>query len=224
MSPIPAADKQTMSPAALLAEQLDDWRFLAGKIHARFATRTFAVGLALVDQVGAEAEQADHHPDIDLRYTHVDITLRSHDVGGITQRDVRLARVISDLASAAGAAPLTAALQVVTLALDTPDAAEIRPFWMAVLGLRPEKDVDDFLLDPDGHTPGLYLQATDAYETPRQRFHIDIDVAPEVAQARIAQAIEAGGTLVDDTHAPAWWTLSDSQGNSADIATWEGRD
>jgi len=37
-------------------------------------------------------------------------------------------------------------------------------------------------------------------------------------------ALAAGGTLVSDRHAPAWWTLADAQGNKVDLATWQGRD
>ncbi len=44
------------------------------------------------------------------------------------------------------------------------------------------------------------------------------------AEARVAAAIAAGGHLVTDQHAPAWWTLADAEGNEADVATWMGRD
>ena len=223
MSPFPSEDMHTFAPRDLVAEQLADWRFLAGKLRARFVTRNFARGVSLVDRIGVEADAADHHPDIDLRYGHLDITLTSHDVGGITARDVRLARLISEMAADMGVAAEPTELQVVTLSLDTADADEIRPFWQAVLGLRPEQGFDSFLFDPDGHTPGLVLQATETHERPKQRFHVDLDVAPEVVQDRIDRAIAAGGTLVSDAHAPAWWTLADLQGNQVDIATWEGR-
>ncbi len=224
MSPITPADRQTLTPGELVDEHLDDWRYLAGKLRARFQTRTFDIGMSLLGQIAAEADSADHHPDVDLRYSHLDITLRSHDVGGITRRDVRLARLVSQFADGLRATPLTAELQVVTLALDTTDSDEIRPFWQAVLGLEPEAGFDDFLFDSDGHTPGLFLQQTDAHEPPKQRFHIDIDVPADVASARIGAALDAGGTLVSDAHSPAWWTLADAQGNKVDIATWQGRD
>lgn len=99
MSRIPAADRERLTESQIGAEALDDWRYLAGQLRTRFATRTFARGLALVDRIGAEAERVDHHPDLDLRYAHVDVTLVSHDVGGVTRRDVRLARTISELAA-----------------------------------------------------------------------------------------------------------------------------
>lgn len=224
MSPMAPEDRQTLSALELEGESLDDWRFLAGKLHARFATGTFARGLAMVEQIGEEAEKANHHPDCDLRYTHLDVTLFSHDVFGITRRDVRLARMISEIAAGLGATPQPGTLQVLDLALDTADAAEIKPFWQAVLGLEPDPSYDLFLYDPDGHAPGLFLQPTDPHELPKQRFHIDVDVPPDVAQERIRKALDAGGTLVTDEHAPAWWVLADPQGNRACIATWQGRD
>ena len=224
MTPISPEDKTKLAPSELADERLDDWRLLAGRLHARFRTRTFTAGVQLVDRIAAAADAADHHPDVDLRYSHVDVAMFSHDVRGITRRDVRLARAISEFAGDAGIEADPAGLKVLGIALDTADADAIRPFWLAVLGLRAEAGDGDFLYDPDGHVPGLFLQPTDAHEQPRQRFHIDVDVPADTAQARIDAALAAGGTLVSEHHAPAWWTLADAQGNQVDIATWQGRD
>lgn len=95
-------DDQKLDAAAVQAEGLTDWKMADGALHAQFDTGSFAVGLALVNQVGAAAEAANHHPDIELQYPHVGITLTSHDVEGITPRDVRLARQISEMATEAG--------------------------------------------------------------------------------------------------------------------------
>ena len=97
-------DDQKLDAAAVEAEGLQDWTLVDGVLHAQFDTGSFSVGLDLVNQVGAAAEEADHHPDVELQYPHVGITLMSHDVEGITQRDVRLARKISEMASEAGIA------------------------------------------------------------------------------------------------------------------------
>jgi 4a-hydroxytetrahydrobiopterin dehydratase len=102
MSPIPAEDRRTLSPAEVAAESLEDWQLRSDQLVARYSTGNFARGLGLVNDIGAAAEAADHHPDIDLRYGHVVVCLSSHDVGGITARDVRLARRISELAAATG--------------------------------------------------------------------------------------------------------------------------
>lgn len=84
------------------ADGVDDWD--PGSDHAtrRFETGSFAVGLELVNAIGALAEDADHHPDIDLRYGDVTVRLSSHDVGGLSQRDVDLARRISGAARELG--------------------------------------------------------------------------------------------------------------------------
>ena len=84
------------------AEGVDDWRVLFRGAHAHFRTGNFVTGLALVNAIGSLAEAANHHPDVDLRYPHVNITLFSHDVFGVTSRDVDLARQISAAASDLG--------------------------------------------------------------------------------------------------------------------------
>ncbi len=65
------------------------------------------------------AEEANHHPDLDLRYPFLAVKLVSHDVGGVTSRDLELAGRISELAAAAGVAADTSSLKVLELALDT---------------------------------------------------------------------------------------------------------
>ena len=64
----------------------------------------------------------------------------------------------------------------------------------------------------------------DAPRPQRNRIHVDISVPHDQAEARVAAAIDAGGHLVSDRFAPAWWTLADAEGNEADVATWMGRD
>ncbi len=76
----------------------------------------------------------------------------------------------------------------------------------------------------DGDLPPLWFQQTDPHPEPRQRFHVDITVPPEVAERRIAAALAAGGTLVSDDHAPAFTVLADAEGNKACISTPLGRD
>jgi 4a-hydroxytetrahydrobiopterin dehydratase len=49
-------------------------------------------------------------------------------------------------------------------------------------------------------------------------------VPHDVAEARVAAAVAAGGRVVFDRFAPAWWTLADPEGNEVDIATWQNRD
>src|SRR5215213_9055047 len=81
---------------------LDGWVNLQGGLQTRILTRTFATGLAVVNAIGAAAEEMDHHPDLDLRYGHLDVRLSSHDARGVTGRDIRLARKITAIAADAG--------------------------------------------------------------------------------------------------------------------------
>lgn len=86
------------------SQGVEDWRVLSDGAAAFFATGSFAKGLEFVDRIGALADAANHHPDIDLRYPYVDVALASHDVDGITQRDIRLARAASAIAADLGVA------------------------------------------------------------------------------------------------------------------------
>ena len=214
---------QILSLRDVEAEGLSDWRLLFSALHARFRTRSFAAGLELVNRIGEEAEAMNHHPDLDLRYPHLNVRLTSHDSGGVTARDIRLARKVSEFAASANVAADPSAVSVLELALDSEDYRAIKPFWRAVLAMRDSR-AEEELVDPHGALPTLWFQETDAHEPPRQRFHVDVRVPPEVARERIDAALAAGGTLVSEEHAPRFWVLADAQGNKACVTTGEGRD
>lgn len=219
----PANDaKRILSPKDIEVEGLADWRILFDALHARFNTGSFATGLDLVNRIGAAAEERNHHPDVDLTYPRVDVRLTSHDAGGVTRRDVELASAISGFAADLGAESAPGEVQVLEFALDSADYEAIKPFWAAVLGLQPS-NLPDELVDRSGRLPTLWFQETDPHDPPRQRFHIDIRVPPEVAEARVQAALDAGGTLVSDERSPSFWVLADPQGNKACVTTWQGR-
>jgi len=198
---------------------LDDWRQLAQGLHARFLTGDFATGLEFVTAVGDAAEQANHHPDVKLTYPFVDVKLISHDVGGITQRDIDLARRTSEIAQEQGVRAEPSALAEVELALDTAGVAAVGPFWAALLTGSAESVEGDDVIDPTGRVPLLWFQHTDPHETPRQRFHLDVWVPHDVAEERIAAAVAAGGQVVDDEQAPSFVVLADPEGNRACVCT-----
>ncbi len=203
--------------------ELTGWVNLLGGLQTRVITSDFAAGLALVNAIGATAEEMDHHPDLDLRYGHVDIRLSSHDVGGLTGRDVRLARRISGLVATAGLELSAAGLTRIELGLDTPAAASVAPFWAAVLALDPPVGDADELPDPSTALPTLWFQASGS-EEPRQRWHPDLWVDPAEVQPRIEAAVAAGGSLVSEDQAPAFWVLADPEGNRVCFCTWQERD
>jgi 4a-hydroxytetrahydrobiopterin dehydratase len=208
---------------ALREADLPDWRLLVQALHARFDTASYAEGLTLLAAIGVVADELDHHPDLDLRYGHLNVKLSSHDVGGVTDRDVRLARRISELAREAGATPRPELTQTLELGIDTADWGRIRPFWKAVLGGSDNARLPDEVRDLDGSLPTLWFQETEPHEEPRQRWHPDIHVPADVAEARIAAALDAGGTLVTAEHAPSFTVLADPDGNKVCVCTSEGR-
>jgi 4a-hydroxytetrahydrobiopterin dehydratase len=80
--------------AALEADDGPDWHLVAGKLVKTVLCADFNGALAYVLAVGRLAEEADHHPDIDIRYRRVTMALITHDSDGITRRDLDLARAI----------------------------------------------------------------------------------------------------------------------------------
>ncbi|RMI34993.1 4a-hydroxytetrahydrobiopterin dehydratase [Nocardia stercoris] len=78
--------------------EIPEWTFAHGtEITRTFTAPTFLDGIELVRRVAVAAEEANHHPDIDIRWRKVTFTLSTHEAGGLTRRDVALARQIDDL-------------------------------------------------------------------------------------------------------------------------------
>lgn len=71
------------------------WKLEDGKLVRDWKLNNFVAAMEFVNRVAAMAEAADHHPDIDIRYNQVRLGLVSHDAGGITDRDARMAAKIS---------------------------------------------------------------------------------------------------------------------------------
>lgn len=84
------------------AAGVGDWGVEADAAHAVFLTGSFAAGVALIERIGVLADAANHHPDVDLRYPSVTVRLTTHDAGGLTGKDVALARGISQVAKELG--------------------------------------------------------------------------------------------------------------------------
>ncbi len=201
---------------------VEDWRVLFDGAYAHFRTGSFAAGVALVDVIGRLADAANHHPDVDLRYAGVTVRLWTHDVDGLSERDIDLARQISAAARELNVPADPTAVQTIQVAIDVLVGSEVRPFWRAVLGYQEVGDED--LVDPHGRGPSFWFQQMDAARPQRNRIHVDISVPHDQAEARIAAAIAAGGRLVTDQYAPKWSVLADAEGNEACVATWMGRD
>jgi 4a-hydroxytetrahydrobiopterin dehydratase len=140
------------------------------------------------------------------------ITQAAHDAGSVTDPDVSDEDVRS--------------VQGVEVAVDALDIPAVRPFWKAVLGYVGETDdgPTDALVDPLGQGPAVWFQQMDAPRPQRNRLHIDVSVPHDEAHGRLEAALAAGGRLLTDVSAPAYWVLADPEGNEVCISTWQGRD
>ena len=205
---------------------VEDWRVVGEGACAHFRTGSFTAGARLVTAIGELAGLEDHHPDVDLRYDGVIVRLITvaPDYYGLSERDLELARQISATARTLGVPVEPAVVQTVLVTIDAFDIPKVKPFWRAVLGYQDREDSPEDLVDPRGRGASIWFQKIDAPDPQINRIHLDIWVPPDQAQARIEAAIAAGGHLVTDKYAPAWWTLADSEGNLADVATTMSRD
>lgn len=196
-----------------------DWRMLAPSVAAHFRTERFAVGVALVDAIGALGDVA---PDVDLRSGGVTVRLVGDIENGLRAEFVDAARRISAAARELGAVADPGLVQEVQLTIDAIDVPAARAFWRAVLDYREAGEED--LIDPRGSGPSIWFQQLDSPRPERNTMHVDVFVPHDEAEARVAAALAAGGRLVFDGQAPASWTLADPEGNEVDVATWQGRE
>jgi 4a-hydroxytetrahydrobiopterin dehydratase len=204
------------------ADGIDDWRVIGFGACTYFRSRSFVKGLELANAIGELAEAASHHPDVDIRYAGVTVRLFTHEARGLTDRDLDLARKISEAARELGIDADPSRVQDVELTIDALVRDDVMPFWEAVLGYR--KIGDEDLVDRDLRSAAIWFQQMDEPRPQRNRIHVDVFVPHDQAEARVAAALQAGGRLVNDENAPAWWTLADPEGNEVDVATWMGRD
>jgi 4a-hydroxytetrahydrobiopterin dehydratase len=201
----------------LTAPGVDDWVVLHGGATAVF--RCSSLGEAA--RLGAVIAQV---PGIEgsgvlltLGDDHVSVRL-SRGVFALESRHVELARAVSAVAQSHGAVADRAGAHEVQLAIAAPPDAIDVGFWRAVLGYA-GADADN-ALDPLGHGSTVWMQDLDPAKALRHAMHVDVSVAREHAEARVAAGVAAGGRVVHDAEAPAWWVLADRAGNRVCIASW----
>ncbi len=206
----------------------EDWRVLSDGAYALFRTDSLAASAAFVSAIADLADVEEHPPDVDVRRDEVTVRLITitDDSYGMTERDLELAVQISAVARRLGLTADPTAVQSLLVIPGAPDTAAVMPFWRAVLGYEPRGDSpDEDLVDPHDRGPAFWFEPMDQ---PRPdgggAIHIAVWLPREAAEARVAAALAAGGRMVRDDFAPAWWTLADAAGNEADIATIETRD
>jgi 4a-hydroxytetrahydrobiopterin dehydratase len=76
---------------------LDDWAYVGEALTRTFRFADFVHAVGFVEHLAEVAEERQHHPDIDIRYNKVTLRVSTHSAGGVTQRDVDLAKAVEHL-------------------------------------------------------------------------------------------------------------------------------
>jgi 4a-hydroxytetrahydrobiopterin dehydratase len=170
------------------------------------------------------AEAIAHIPGLDgagvlMTIAVGQLTVRlARGVERLEEQHLQLAHAISAVAREHGAVADRTRVQEVQFAVSArPDEIDIA-FWRAVLGY--VELADDNAIDPLGHGSTVWMQDLDPAKPLRHAMHVDVSVAREQAEHRLAAAIAAGGRIIEDSHAPAAWILADRAGNRVCIAAW----
>jgi 4a-hydroxytetrahydrobiopterin dehydratase len=238
---MPDMDADTRDARRLTRRESSDavsgigWRHVLGALLTSVPVGSLAQAAEVAARLVADAgSAADDHLVVDLRHDRVVLALRSRPTGTLTSVDVRLARAISATVGELGlrtepdvdsGAPRS--VQLVEIAIDAMDIPAIRPFWQAALSYVPDPgdpDPEGALVDPVGQGFAVWFQQMDQPRQQRNRIHLDISVPHDEPHRRMQAVLAAGGVLLSDREAPAFWVFADAEGNEACITTWQGRD
>jgi len=201
----------------LAAEGLDDWVVLHGGATAVYRVASLAEAARLAQAFAAIPELAGDGVLLTLADERVSVRL-TRDLWAMEMHHIARARAVSAVARAHGVAADRSAVQEVQVAIAAKGEAIDVGFWRAVLGYSPM--APDNAVDPLGHGSTVWMQEIDAAKALRHAMHIDVSVAREVVEARLAAALAAGGRIVDASHAPSHWTLADRAGNRVCVCAW----
>lgn len=205
---------------------LTDWRKLAQGLHARYLVDDFGAGARFLTTISEASELVGEHLKASIGNGYVDLKLVSQDaiyrdgetehlVEWVTQQDIDLARRITEVAADQGLTADPSSVSHIELGLDTANSATIAPVWAALLTGNAESQghgsPSDEIRDATGRVPNLWFG--DANDSSNQQFHVEVYVAPEMAEQRIAAAVAAGGTIVDESNSPSLTVIADQDGN-----------
>jgi len=215
------------------------WRVVLGSVLAAVPVASLSQALQVAQAAAAACGADGDHLRIDVRAERVELSLQTAAAGerirertGITARDAELAAAVTAAVHGLGLrlVPPTGTgrpVQRLEICIDALDIPAVRPFWLAVLGMVPEPGHDEpaaAVVDPVWQLPAVWFQQMDEPRRQRNRIHFDIAVPHEDAEARVQAALDAGGTLVSDAAARAFWILADPEGNEVCVCTWQDRD
>jgi 4a-hydroxytetrahydrobiopterin dehydratase len=199
------------------AETVGDWVVLHGGAAAVFVVPSLTAAVRLAEAVADVPGLEGSGALLTVSDRRLSVRL-TRGVERIESHHLELARAISDVARQQGAVADRSAVQEVQIAVAArPEDLDVG-FWRAVLGYATL--ADDNGVDPLGHGSTFWMQDLDPAKPLRHAMHIDVSVAREYAEERLAAAVAAGGRIVDESEAPAAWILADRAGNRVCIAAW----
>lgn len=203
------------------SEGVEAWRVMPEGALAFFRTDAFGASVQFVEAIG-RLVGAGAAPDVDLRPDGVTVLVRAlkGDEYGLMHEDLELARMISRAAADQGliAEPATvASLSVIPGALKR---STIMPFWTAVLAYDPRPDSpDEDLVDPHSRLAPFWFEEMEELRADGAgSIHLVVWVPWDVAEARVAAGLAAGGRIVRHNAEEGFWTLADPAGNEVDVA------
>lgn len=197
---------------------VEDWRVLFWGAYTYFVTSSFGEGARLVAAVAEIVEEVGHAIDVDLRPEGVTLRTFTRRDGGLSDRDIEMARRVSEAARSLGLVADPSLVQSVGIAVAQDTGVDVRPFWAAALGYEDLGEED--AIDPQRRNPHLWFHPVDPPAPGRGRVHIDVSVPADLIKARVEAALAAGGRIADDSHAPGYWTLASPDNHGVDIAAW----
>lgn len=225
-------DLRLSRPAAAVAVDGLGWHYVLAAFQVAVPVPSVSAGVEVIAAaVAAAGADADGHLRANLRVDQVEFTVQDLAQTGVTNRDVEIVRTVDTALAPLGhgylpptGGPRT--VQAMEIAIDCLDRERIRPFWKAVLGYvdEPGPTSDNAIVDPTRQGPCFWFQRMEQPRPQRNRIHFDITVPHQEAEARIAAALAAGGRLVSDADARAFWILADAEGNEICVCTWQDRD
>jgi 4a-hydroxytetrahydrobiopterin dehydratase len=201
----------------LAAEGVEDWVVLHGGATAVFIVDSLRSAGRLADAVSQVPGVEGSGALLTVADDRLSVRL-SRGVFRLEESHIDIARAVSATARSQGAVADRGRAQEVQVAIAAqPEAIDVG-FWRAVLGYSPL--AEDNAVDPLGHGSTVWMQELDRNKPLRHAMHLDVSVAREHAEARVAAALAAGGRMIDEADAPEGWILADSAGNRVCIAAW----
>ncbi|HEX7222717.1 MAG TPA: VOC family protein [Candidatus Limnocylindrales bacterium] len=200
------------------APGVSEWRVAGTGPQAVFTATSLSHAADLLGPVVVAAERFGVLPDVDVRPEGVVVRIPNRSAEGIPTAGAEFAAAVSRAAAELLLTPDPSLAQSIGIYVAQHSEADVRPFFTAALGYEPFGDTD--AVDPLRCGPQLAFNPITGDSPRRGRTHFDVFVPADQARARVDAALAAGGRLVDDSHAPAWWSLASPDNHGVDIASW----